>query len=226
MLYTMGIRRTLLPTLMLAALQVGAAQSAAEPTLLSIFPLGGTGGSKIELAVRGENLQGAYGVWFDCPALHGKLTNVQDIRIEPKDPKEPKEGDKPRKGQSVSVEVVVAATAEPGAHALRLVTPRGVSGPLWFVVNTEPVAAETDAKHDTPADAQPVKIPGVVNGKLSQPGEVDYYSFEARKGQRLQFEVVTFSFDKGGVAADPESHFIRLFEELVQCPKGRSPRSK
>src|SRR2546425_313083 len=185
----MGTWWALLPLLIRLLLDVASAQTIAEPNLFSVFPLGAAAGSKLELAVRGENLQGAYGAWFDCSLLQGEVKRIQDIEIEAKDPKD---GEKPKKGQSVSLQVAIAATTAKGAHALRIITPQGVSGPLWFLVNSEPAVAETGAKHDAPGDAQPLQVPSVVNGKLSKPGELDYYVFEVGAGQRLKFEVVSF----------------------------------
>src|SRR5882672_1377776 len=127
----MGASGALLALLIPLLLDVANAQAIAEPNLFSVFPLSAAAGSKVELAVRGENLQGAHGAWFDCALLQGEVKSIQDIEIEAKDPKE---GDKPKKGQSVSLQVAIAATAAPGAHALRIITPQGVSGSLWFLV--------------------------------------------------------------------------------------------
>src|SRR5215831_11239170 len=101
------------------------ARSAANPSLLSAFPLGGTPGSTLRVAVLGENLQEAYGVWFDCPQLKGEVQQIEDTEIEAKDPKD---GGKPKKGQSVLLYITIGATAGPGAHAFRLVTSNGVTG--------------------------------------------------------------------------------------------------
>ncbi len=38
----------------------------APPALNSVFPLGGTQGSHFTASVRGDNLDAAYQVWFDC----------------------------------------------------------------------------------------------------------------------------------------------------------------
>jgi hypothetical protein len=193
------------------------ARSAAGPTLLSAFPLGGAPGSTLRLSVRGENLQRAYQVLFDCSGLTGEVRGVEDIEIEAKDAKD---GEQPKRGQSVSLEVSIAAAAQPGAHAFRLVTPLGVSAPLWFLVNTEPIVAETAAKHDAPADAQFLPVPVVVNGTLSKPGEVDFYAFEVQKGQKLQFEVITFSLEQGSVSADPELILYEPGKSWFSAQKG------
>jgi hypothetical protein len=189
-----------------AALPTVGATPPAYPTLLSSFPLGGSLGSSLSVSVRGENLKGAYQVLFDCPQLRGQIRTVQDLKPEPQ---ETKERDAPKALQAASLEVAISESAEPGAHSFRIVTPRGVSGPLWFVVNAEPGVSESEAKHGTIGDAQLLKVPVVVNGMLNEPGQLDYYSFDVLQGQELQFELLTFALKSGSVNADP---ILALYE--------------
>ena len=77
--------------------------------------------------------------------------------------------------------------AGPGEHRLRLVTPRGVSNSLRFLVTPYPAIREGETPELLP-------LPVAVNGRISQGGEEDTYSFEAPEGQRIGFEVV---YDSG-----------------------------
>src|SRR5207249_4689063 len=86
-------------------------------------------------------------------------------------------------GHKVSLTVELSARAKPGAHALRLFSRAGISNALSLQVNSEPVIAESEAPHNKPGDTQLITFPVVVNGRLSQKGEVDYYSFDAVEGQ-------------------------------------------
>jgi len=172
----------------------------------------------VNLAVRGENLQGAYQITFDCPDLSGQVTSVQDLEPEPTDPKEPT--NKPKKLQRVALEIAISHRAEAGAHSFRLVGPKGVSGPLWFVVNSERVIPETEERHNTISDAQLLSVPVVVNGILGQPGQLDYYSFDVAKGQELQFELVTFALKPGSVNADPVLILYELGKSWFSTQKG------
>src|SRR5712692_6033696 len=52
-----------------------------EPKLLSLFPLGGRQGTTFELEIRGQVLDGTYGVWFDSPDLVATVKNVQEIDL-------------------------------------------------------------------------------------------------------------------------------------------------
>ena len=50
-----------------------------EPTLISVFPPGGQQGSRIELEIRGEALDGAYSVVFGSAGLEAQLGEVEKL---------------------------------------------------------------------------------------------------------------------------------------------------
>jgi hypothetical protein len=103
------------------------------------------------------------------------------------------------------VEVTIAADAEPGERELRLVTLRGVSNPIVFVIgelreiSRKPLQTATLQVLGKESEAlrqrlssdgeQPVELPCTVNGQIAS-GEVNRYRFTARKGQRLVFTTV------------------------------------
>jgi hypothetical protein len=181
----------------------------ADPTLKSISPLGGRQDSRFDAVVRGQDLQGAQVVWFDCPQLKAQVRSIREIEPEP-DTERPyvspgkKEEKKPF--QEVRLRVEIDPAAHLGAHALHLVTPRGVSDARWLLVDSEPVIPETEEPHETPTQAQSLDFPVVVNGKLASSGELDYYSFQVEAGQELQLEVRANWFPQGPAAdlVDPE----------------------
>jgi len=84
--------------------------------------------------------------------------------------------------ETVTVTVQVAADAPPGPRELRLVTQRGVSNPIRFVVGQLPEvrAGEPRGGEPEPLHATPV----VVNGQVL-PGDVDRFRFRGRAGARL-----------------------------------------
>ncbi|HBB75596.1 MAG TPA: hypothetical protein DC048_14255 [Planctomycetaceae bacterium] len=51
------------------------------------------------------------------------------------------------------------------------------------------VAGEVSGDNDTPETAATLAVPTVLNGMLDREGDVDCFTFEARKGQRLDIEV-------------------------------------
>jgi hypothetical protein len=150
--------------------------------------------------VRGKGLAGASAAWFPCDDLHASVERVEEIPAEPpaktppaktppekspaaKTPKEPE--------YRVSLSVMASPGAALGFHALRLITPLGLSNAMPLEVVAEPVVAEQTAAHQSPEDAQPLQWPAVVNGTISKKGEVDFYSFDVPAGQELSFQAVS-----------------------------------
>jgi hypothetical protein len=100
------------------------------------------------------------------------------------------------------VEVTIAPDAEPGEREICLVTARGVSNPLPFLVGQLPEYSRKPMRTATiqtlgkeaqalrkrpPEEAEDrIAIPATLNGQIAS-GEVNAYRFAARKGQRLVF---------------------------------------
>src|SRR5207249_3560175 len=81
--------------------------------------------------------------------------------------------------------------------------------------SSETVIAEKDVPHNSPGEAQLVSFPVVVNGTVGRRGELDYYAFDAPKGQELRFEVLT----GGGILATAPG--IHREPQLTLCqPSG------
>jgi hypothetical protein len=122
----------------------------------------------------------------------------------------------PALADTFTMEVTLAADAEPGVRELRLETPRGVSNPLAFCVGRLPEFRAKEAEptfeprdflqgliRQPPRTETPITLPAVVNGQilLREPdmlglsperstfGAADRYRFEARKGQQLVIAV-------------------------------------
>lgn len=104
----------------------------------------------------------------------------------------------PTLSELVTLELSIAPDAKPGARFLRLVTPRGASNPLVFEVGELPEVSELLASTSPTA----IPIPSTVNGRLVpgeddpvrfggrqglqyRPGDVDRFTFHARKGQPI-----------------------------------------
>ena len=200
------LRAFLVVSLFLAALgnSVSAKEKAA-PQVNSLFPLGGQPGTSFEVRIRGENLGSVHGVWFDCGALEAEVRKiektveevdvVQQAGTTAKDTKE---------FYHVLLKLHVDDKAAVGAHTLRLVSRQGLSNPLALLVNPEPQIHESEQSINSPASAQHIEFPVVVNGRLGHPGELDYYAFEVGEGEHLRFEVITSTFTPATVAGDPQ----------------------
>ena len=75
-----------------------------------------------------------------------------------------------------------------GPGEVRVATPQGASSVGLVLVVDDPVVTEADdVANDTPASAQKLSFPMVVSGRIGKLEDVDWYSFEAQKGQRITF---------------------------------------
>ena len=180
----------------------------APPALKSIFPLGANQGSHFSATVRGENLDGAYHVWFDCQSLSAEIEGIREIEAnDEEDPYLPATGDTEKlekKLFELRLRVIVEEAADLGAHEMRLVTPLGVTDALSLLVDSVPVVLETDQSHAILPQAQHLELPALVNARLAESGEVDYYSFDVEAGQALQLEVRTTYFPDLTKSGDPQ----------------------
>ena len=157
--------------------------SPAEPEVSSIYPLGARPGDSLRAEVLGQDLDGFHALWFSREGLSASIQGVETLESE--EPRNYAAGeskpDRPR--QRVSLQLTVDPEAGPGEHQLRLVTPRGVSNSLRFLVTPYPSIREEKTPELLP-------LPVTVNGRISQGGEEDTYAFEASEGQRVGFEVL------------------------------------
>ena len=65
-----------------------------------------------------------------------------------------------------------------------------LTNPVPLVVADVPLTRESDASNDTPDAAQPIDVPSGVSGRIDHEGDVDYFAFEAKKGEALSLEIV------------------------------------
>ena len=189
------------------------AQDKANPKLSSLFPLGGRPGATVRVAVRGENLAAIHAVWFDCDAFEAKVEGIETV--DPEDEGSGYNRGKPKEKKQlyrVRLRVRVDPQAAIGVHALRLISPLGVSSPLSFLVNAEPLILENESLQSLPQRAQRVNFPAVVNGRISEPGELDFYEFKVGTNQRLALEVLTGAGPLEGAPTLYNQPHLILFE--------------
>ena len=177
-----------------------------EPTLSSVFPLGGQRGTTVEVEFRGKLIAGAYAVWPKSDGLVAEVKNVEEVKEsarqdEMKAAAPAGEGEGPKlPDYRVMVQLDIGPSVPVGVHRLRLVSPAGVSNPMEFRVVDHPVVIEGDGPHQTALESQPADLPIVIHGRLAKPGEVDYYSFPASEGQQLSLKIVRTQGFEGRLA--------------------------
>ena len=189
---TLFILLALLPSVFPLWAQAKMDKAATEPELTSLFPLGGRSGTEVEVEIRGERLEGAYAIWFGGEGLRAQIKKVEEIDLpipaENTQSSTQKKKMKQVTGHRVSLQMEIDSQARVGAHHLRVLSPRGISNALTFWVNSDPILAETNDPHHSPEKTQHVRVPVVINGQISESGEIDCYEFLARQGRELVFE--------------------------------------
>ncbi|HEY3129512.1 MAG TPA: hypothetical protein VGL91_08640 [Acidobacteriota bacterium] len=165
----------------------------AEPQLVSVFPLGGRQGTTFCVEIRGKYLHDVSDAWFDCGDLKARIQKIEKIETKEEPAKkaktDPSKSSKPPVEYLLSLEIDAAPQALPGAHYFRLISPGGISNALLLQVSSEPVVLEDQNSTKAAGEGQEIHPPVAVNGKISEAGEVDYYSFTASKDDQWLFEI-------------------------------------
>ena len=65
-----------------------------------------------------------------------------------------------------------------------------LTNPVPVVVTGQPLVVELEAENGSLEMAQLVTIPGGINGRIESQADIDYFAFEATKGQQLTINVV------------------------------------
>jgi hypothetical protein len=90
---------------------------------------------------------------------------------------------------SAAVKLEVAPGAAVGPRDLRLATGEALTTVATIYVTDLPAVLE-GPKHSGPAEAQEITIPCAVNGRIGGSVEVDWYRFSAKKGERVNFNLL------------------------------------
>ena len=163
------------------------AEEPPEPTLSSLFPLGGQRGTTIQVQIRGKHLHEVNSLWIQSNSLQARISSVDQISEPAGDASTP-----PQKNNSSDYRVIVQmnidASAPTGLYPLRLVSKQGVTNALDFRVVDQPVIVETDVPGHSALELP--RLPVIIQGRLAEPGEVDSFVFQALEGQNLSVEVL------------------------------------
>ena len=154
--------------------------------LYSIFPAGGRRGDTVGVVIGGADLEAVRELRFSHPG----------IKARPKmKPASKKDGPKtPPVVVPNTFEVSIDSSVPPGTYEARAVGAYGVSTPQAFVVGVVPELNEKEPNDDR-SQAEEIPLGHVVNGRSDRQGDVDYYRFEAHRGQRLLIECHALRID-------------------------------
>ncbi|HHM12175.1 MAG TPA: hypothetical protein ENJ16_01375 [Planctomycetaceae bacterium] len=153
--------------------------------LYSVFPPGGQRGQKLEVVVGGKDLDQVTELRFSHPKIV-----AEPVRRKAS-------GGEGAPGEEIVPNhfvVTIGKEVPPGTYEARVIGAYGVSTPRAFVVGTleEVVEKEPNSK---PEQAQRVKIDQVISGRADSEGDVDYFLFEASKGDRLLIHCAAIRID-------------------------------
>ena len=154
--------------LALALLPMLPAYARESPNLTRVSPRGAERGTEIDLTLSGTRLKDAKEIFFYKPGL-------EVLKLEASDDK------------TVKVRLKIAADAALGEHTLRLRTATGISDLRTFFVGPFPMVDEKEPNNNFKAP-QKLKMNVTVAGVVTNE-DVDYYSVELKKGERLSAEL-------------------------------------
>jgi hypothetical protein len=162
--------KLLVRTILGAFLAAVLAQSteAASPRLTGVRPLGGQRGTELEVHFTGERLADAQEILFYQPGISASKIEKVDAN-------------------HVKALVKIDASAALGLVDLRVRTATGVSELRTFSVGALKETTEVEP-NDEFLKPQKIEFGSVVNG-VARSEDVDYYAFEAKKGDRITAEV-------------------------------------
>ncbi|MDE2965477.1 MAG: hypothetical protein OXU26_16330, partial [Acidobacteriota bacterium] len=161
-----------------------------EPEAHWIYPLGGRPDTRLKAEVEGRVLQEVHAVWSPEPGLKGAILEVRPVSEPEKGSGESGYGDKKKApNQRVNLELEIGPGVTRGVHSLYLVSRRGISNPLSFLVSSDPVLEESEVTSGVDSRTRTVRPPVILNGRLSRDGEVDSYPLEVTAGEDLAFQL-------------------------------------
>src|SRR5262245_32618148 len=145
------------------------------PMITHAYPVAVQRGATTEIAVDGQmNFVGAYKVLFEGTGVTAETSSPSPV------PGSVIKG--------VKMKVEVAKDAPLGVREFRIATSLGISSVGQLLIVDDPVVMESSA-NNTMAQAQSIKLPCVLAGKLEAVEDLDYYRFEAIAGEAVEFEM-------------------------------------
>ena len=141
---------------------------ATSPSLSLVTPRGGQRGSDLDAVFQGERLGDAQEILFYEPGISVVSMNTSNAA-------------------QLKVKLKLDAQARLGQHVLRVRTAGGISEARTFSVGLYPVIDEQEPNNDFAAP-QKIALNRTVHGVAANE-DIDYYIFEAKKGQRITAEV-------------------------------------
>jgi hypothetical protein len=145
------------------------------PMITHAYPVAVQRGTTAEIEVAGQmNFAGAYKALFEGTGVSADVSSPPPTGAVIK---------------SVKMKIAAAKDAPLGVREFRIATTLGLSSVGQLVIVDAPVISESPT-NNTAAQAQAVKLPSTLTGKLEVVEDLDYFKFDAKEGEIVSFEMV------------------------------------
>jgi hypothetical protein len=187
--------------LSIAACLCCAVTLSAAPLIREMVPRGAQRGKTLQLVLKGVDLAEGAAIHTTLPASISRLAPSKDVM---------------RPGTELPFLVEVKQDAPVGLYPIRVLTEDGLSNVVLFSVGQLPEIQEKESENPKQTNgevklAEAVTSPAVINGTLED-ADVDVYSFQARAGQKLVFEVEA---SIAGSAIDPAIELLEAGGKVI-----------
>ena len=141
------------------------------PRLLTVMPMGGQAGTKVEVTITGENTEDVSALMFSTPKVTAQ----------------------PVAGAENKFTVSIAPDAPVGVYDARVMSRLGVSSVRAFSVNKLPEVIRTKANNSVET-AMALEVGTICNATMTKRA-VDFYSFQGVKGKRVSVDCAATGID-------------------------------
>ena len=114
--------------------------------------------------------------------------DLKEMEVYRKRDADPKRQPNDQIAEELTLKITIDPNAELGKREMRVLTADAMSNPIWFQVGQWEERHETEPNDEDPCPVIGDTLPVVANGQI-MPGDVDRFSFTARKGMRLVIAV-------------------------------------
>lgn len=153
------------------------------PSITGIVPPSGQRGATVDVTLSGQRMEGTkellcrYSAYPNLIPLQPRGLKAQVLSA--------------NDGQ-VKARITIPNDAPAGLHEIRALTAQGVTTPDYFYVSQYPQVPEKEANNNSLSAAMPVTLPVTVAGIVAGGNDQDTFSFQAKGGQTLIFDVEGF----------------------------------
>jgi hypothetical protein len=151
-----------------------ASSAHADPQARHCLPHGAQRGTEAKFVITGQQLDDALELM-----LYDRGMEIVSLTVP---------ADEKRKGKELDVVAKIALDCPLGAQRMRVRTATGQSDVFNLWITQLPIVEEKEPNTEF-AKAQPIELERTIHGLIANE-DVDYFSFDAKKGDRLNIEVV------------------------------------